>query len=234
MTLIGLGHQARQGKGEVAAYWKSLQPKLTVYAFADELKLYCKEHHDELEPLWQLANQTQQKPGWKEDPIYGCTAILQWYGTNVARKADPDVWVKALDTRLSRENPEIAVITDVRFPNEAEYLREKGGFLVKVVRLNKDGTQYVDPQRDPNHASEIALEGYEDWDYVIEVKEDDFRGLKAKAIGVWNLVTDNYIAYPEPEVYTLTTKDFFAQYGDTFGFVDEYEFGDSDGTGFKS
>ncbi len=169
-TIIGLGYKARQGKNYVANYMQEYNPQVQIYAFADELKLYCKEHHNELEPQWQLAHQTKAHPAWKADAIYGCTPILQWYGTDVARKENPNVWVQALDKRLSREAPEIAVVTDVRFENEAKYIKEKGGYLVQVIRRNADGTQFVDSGRDPNHISETALDAYGGFDFIIEAK----------------------------------------------------------------
>ena len=39
-------------------------------------------------------------------------------------------------------------------------------YYVKVVRYNADDTPYYDPDRDPNHPSEIDLEGVEP-DYLI-------------------------------------------------------------------
>jgi len=200
MLLIGLGYKARQGKNFVANYMQQYwikDPGCTVklYAFADELKLYCKEHHNELVPKWQLANQTKQYPTRKEDPIYGCTPILQWYGTDVARKADPDTWVKALNARISRENPEIAIVTDVRFPNEAAYIKQNGGFMVEVRRY-KDGIQFIDAGRDPKHVSETALDGYEGWDYAIECQDGNLTDLKSKSIGVLNATTQG-IRYVE-------------------------------------
>jgi len=102
---------------------KEVEPSVQFYSFADELKQYCKEHHDELVSQWQLANQTKQLPIAKEDPIYGYTAILQWFGTEVMRKKNPDYWVHALADKIEFEKPEIAVITDVRFPNEAAWVK---------------------------------------------------------------------------------------------------------------
>jgi hypothetical protein len=189
MILIGLGHKCRQGKNYVADFMKAQDQRIKIYAFADELKLYCREHHDELVPQWQLANQTKQLPAKKDDPIYGYTPILQWYGSNVARKQDPDVWVKALSRRLSEEVPEVAVIADVRFPNEAEFIKKAGGFLAEVIRLKAEGEQYIDSGRDPNHISETALNNYDGWDFIIMAKDGDLKSLKQKSIGVLNLAT---------------------------------------------
>lgn len=187
MIVIGLGHKARQGKDYVSNYMKEALPSLvTLYSFARELKLYCKEHHNELLAQWQLANQTKQIPACKDDPIYGYTRILQWYGTDIARKENPNHWVDAVAERIKSEDPEIAIITDVRFPNEAEYVKENGGYTVEVRRLVKDEDklyQYIDPSRDPKHPSETALDDY-NYDFIISVRDGDLDSLKAKALGV--------------------------------------------------
>jgi hypothetical protein len=91
--------------------------------------------------------------------------------------------VDAAAERIAGDNPEIAIITDVRFPNEAAYVKENGGYTVDVVRRLEDGTQYLDPGRDPKHPSETALDDYT-FDYVISVRDGDLVSLKAKALAV--------------------------------------------------
>jgi hypothetical protein len=188
MTLIiGIGNKARQGKDYVANYMQEALPSsVCIYNFARELKLYCKEHHYELLPAWQFAHTTKQMPGHKEDPIYGYAPILQWVGVE-KRKENPDYWVEKVAAKIAEVNPEIAVIADVRFPNEAAYVKENGGYTVNVSRRLPDGTQMLDTSRDPNHISEIALSDYE-FDYYISVQDRDLGSLKRNAILVLNLI----------------------------------------------
>ena len=221
MILIGLGHKARQGKNYVANYMKEALESITLYAFADELKLYCKAHHDELLPKWQLALQTKQQPAQKDDPIYGYTPILQWYGTDVARKQDPDTWVKALAARVEKEKPHVALITDVRFPNEANYIKARGGYLVDVIRRKLDGSQYLDPSRDPNHPSETALDEYLGFDYVITERDGNLEGLKAKS-----LIVLSSILRQEGDKLVANSG------GDLNHLLDSHS-SDSDATGYK-
>jgi hypothetical protein len=189
MIVIGLGHKARQGKNYVANYMVEANPSIKLYAFADELKLYCRENHDTLLAQWQLAQQTKKMPAQKDDPIYGYTPILQWYGTEIARKADPNVWVKKLASRIETEKPDMAIITDVRFPNEADFVKSyEKGFLVDVIRRKADGSQYLDPSRLSTHPSEVALDDYEGWDFIITERDGNLQGLRAKSIGVLNIV----------------------------------------------
>ena len=60
--------------------------------------------------------------------------VLQLWGTEVARKAfHDDTWIASLENKLSKAHNDI-VITDVRFPNEIQAVRNAGGIVIRVVR----------------------------------------------------------------------------------------------------
>ena len=60
--------------------------------------------------------------------------VLQYWGTEVCRKAfHDDIWIAALEARLSRRSDN-TVISDVRFPNEITSIRNAGGKIVWVKR----------------------------------------------------------------------------------------------------
>ncbi len=91
--------------------------------------------------------------------------ILQWWGTDVRRKEDPDYWVKKLGQSfdaLPETEGKVIIIDDIRLPNEAEFVRERAGFLVRVQ-------PYAGWKPGPyaNHKSETALDNYNKWDMVI-------------------------------------------------------------------
>jgi hypothetical protein len=52
------------------------------------------------------------------------------------RQLSPDFWLRVMALRL--ESPGLAqenvVISDVRFPNEAEFITSRGGIVVRVLR----------------------------------------------------------------------------------------------------
>jgi len=76
---------------------------------------------------------------------------LQRLGTESVRALDETFWIRALEARLdAAETP--VVVTDVRFPNEAEAIAARGGWIVRVVR---PGAPEV-----LEHASESALDLY--------------------------------------------------------------------------
>jgi len=62
--------------------------------------------------------------------------VLQYWGTEVCRRAfHDDIWIAALEARLSRRSDN-TVISDVRFPNEIASIRNAGGRIVWVRRGN--------------------------------------------------------------------------------------------------
>ena len=120
-------------------------------------------------------------------PDWGMTyrELLQKLGTEIMRdKVHPNVWVNALfadyhptpnksmDESFMEQfvtgSSEIHytlpnwIITDMRFPNEMDAVKARGGITIRVNRTNR----WNKPQ-DIEHASETALDNHE-FDYVID------------------------------------------------------------------
>jgi hypothetical protein len=85
--------------------------------------------------------------------------LMQLLGTECGRNLiHPNIWVNAV-MRNYRFSPSINwIITDVRFPNEAKAVIDRGGLL---FRIERPGIPLLD------HASETALDQYDDWNEVI-------------------------------------------------------------------
>lgn len=68
------------------------------------------------------------------------------------------------------------IITDVRFPNEVEAIKRKGGIIIRVNRFSwvkeqeKQILKEVWNYKVEEHESEVALDNYKDFHYVIENK----------------------------------------------------------------
>lgn len=99
------------------------------------------------------------------DPYWNMTPrhVLQYVGTELFRSWIPDIWVRAAMRRIMNARElggwQRVVITDVRFPNEANVILEQGGLVWKVHRPGLPA--------DDLHASETALDDYRRWSHVI-------------------------------------------------------------------
>jgi len=92
-----------------------------------------------------LEGRTKESRAWREqvDPWWSKRLdmpnltprlVLQLWGTEVARKAfHDDTWIASLENKLNKAHNDI-VITDVRFPNEIQAVRDAGGIVIRVVR----------------------------------------------------------------------------------------------------
>lgn len=58
--------------------------------------------------------------------------FLQIVGTEVVRQFHPDTWLRSFEYRT--RSYERVVCTDVRFNNEAEFIRQRGGMILHIVR----------------------------------------------------------------------------------------------------
>lgn len=73
-------------------------------------------------------------------------AFLQYFGTDVMRSYNDNIWI---DSTLGKGCDNV-IVSDVRFKNEADAIRSRGGIIVKVERA---GYESFD-----EHISEVELE----------------------------------------------------------------------------
>jgi len=115
---------------------------------------------------------------------YGKTAreFLQTFGTDIMRSIKDTVWVDYTIKKITQEQSSVAIIPDVRFPNEVDAIHNAGGI---VIRLTRD--VFSD-----SHKCESALDADKfDWnkfDYTINNNETVFeliRTLETKQ-NIWS------------------------------------------------
>lgn len=159
--IIGLTGYAGSGKDTVRAILEE-RHDFDGIAFADSIR-------DMLAALFDTCG---VKPDWmtdrnlKEEPIpeFGVSyrQMAQELGTGWGRALHQDFWLKIAAAKIAmyrQYNSPGVVISDCRFPNEAEWIKAQGGVIWKIIRPG------VEPVR--AHASEdlIATLPY---DYVID------------------------------------------------------------------
>lgn len=107
--------------------------------------------------------------------------MLQFWGTNYRRTFHGEnYWViktkQKIDNLRKSGFEGIVILPDTRFKNEVGFAYAEDGLFVDVVCLLPDGKQYITPDRDPKHQSEIELDGQQ-CDYVIIAQKGDIPGL---------------------------------------------------------
>jgi hypothetical protein len=97
---------------------------------------------------------------------------LQYLGTDVRRKQDEQYWVKACLSSVP--SSDYVLITDVRFPNEADAIVNTGGVMIRlevsndIIKervKNRDGFKYSESAL--THPSEIALDNYDKFNLFV-------------------------------------------------------------------
>ena len=77
--------------------------------------------------------------------------VLQYVGTNIFRKMYNNVWVDATLRLIQEEQPELAIIADVRFPNEVEGIQKAGGKVIRLTRSPIEDSHNSETELDKEH-----------------------------------------------------------------------------------
>ena len=155
MLIIGLAGKKRAGKDTAATYLKN-EFDLQNFSFAAPIRhvvanILGLSHEDALESFG------------KETPVSWLDGItprrmMQTLGTEWGRAIHPELWIRSLFKRMDaaekayeRKHAKIegAVISDVRFENECRAIKERGGYIVRLIRPQTETSD--------SHVSELAL-----------------------------------------------------------------------------
>lgn len=175
--LIGLGTQKQVGKDSFYKIICSNYPFLPIkrLAFADPLKMEIYSHM--LEPYGLPYDLIENKDISR--------LLLQSWGEFRRRTISPNYWVDRLAEQLIDVDKNIYVITDVRYENEAEFVKKNSGFLIKIVRGSDN---YQD-----SHSSEQSLLGYQGFDLVLE-NNSTFEKFEQDVLSVFkNNILDKFV-----------------------------------------
>ena len=183
--LIGLGYKKRSGKDTVGTMLSNMYG-FQILSFAQPLKELCSLMVEKYKGSRTFTEYAAQVSAWADryglhkkhyiyDKILNMDIPSEWFvpdesgkyrellqkvGTEVIRNSySPTFWIGALTLQMSKYKD--CVITDVRFPNEKDFV-EGRGYAVLVDR---------DTGLQDTHCSEKALDGAE-WSYIIDNNGD--------------------------------------------------------------
>ena len=127
---------------DISQLLESFRP-CKIYAFADVLKEFAVDvlglEYDQV----YGNNQEKNSPThllWENMPTgnnkgsMSGREVLQYFGSDICRKMYENIWFDACIRRIRKDNPELALISDVRFPNEIKGVQNEGGVVFGLPR----------------------------------------------------------------------------------------------------
>lgn len=179
---------------------RELWPYIKLYSFADGLKNICMEFFGlsveqvygtddqkntytpimwEDTPTWKKAQPLSYDKSQARGPMTS-RELMQYFGTNIMRKMYEPVHIRHTVNRILSEQSELAIVPDVRFPNEVEAIKQAGGAVIRLERSTlNDG-----------HESETALDKENfDWgnfDFVIDNSNNTTEDFCSQVESVFN------------------------------------------------
>lgn len=166
--IIAFSGRKQSGKSTAGEYVQclmySIDPKINVntYSFADPLKEICvdllgltpeqcwgsdEDKNSLTELLWQ------NMPGYTGNLTGQMTAreVMEYVGTKMFRKMKDNIWVEATLNEIKKDNADIALLLDNRFPNEVDPILEIGGYVIRLTRnpfnSNAEPEMALDPDK---------------------------------------------------------------------------------------
>ena len=128
--------------------------------------------------------------GWTPDSLMTARHVMQYVGTDIFRKMFEDVWVEATLRKIANEAPEVAIITDCRFPNEVMGTISVGGVVIYLTRAPFKGQD--------EHSSETALDpGNFDHALFSAKLNNDEMNIDEQNAALFQILTDLDILHPE-------------------------------------
>ena len=141
MKLVGLAGKARSGKDTIAHMWAN-ERRTKRYALADPVRAAASAMFNL--PLDTFTGDNPDRE--KVNDFWGISPrrMLQLVGTECGREVfRADIWTKNAEIQLNMTRGmnhydpipvEYFMVTDIRFEDEAAWIRQQGGIVIHVLR----------------------------------------------------------------------------------------------------
>lgn len=155
--IIGVAGNANSGKDTLADYIIANKNNSFVkHAFAKPIKDIMIKHLG-----FTYLQCYDQKYKQIEDDFWGMTPrdVMLLIGTKMFRENwRYDFWVKLMEKKIIDNQEQNIIISDVRFPNEAEMIKSHGGKIIVVERPNNPiKVNHVSEQGLPNELVDYTI-----------------------------------------------------------------------------
>ena len=175
MNRIVIGVSGKLGVGKdfisnIIEQHLSINHKVIRLAFADLLKILTMIEYDiSFDRVYVKKDEESRQ-------------LLQNIGAEY-RKKSLDFWIKGIDSQINifqHKGFDAFIITDVRYQNEADYIKSIGKLIRIVAPIRNQIKLEEESNNNPdikNHLSETDLDNYE-FDYIIKNDPDDVIDIK--------------------------------------------------------
>ena len=158
-----------------------LWPYIKVYHFADPLKemainlfgmnpghVYGSDD-DKNQPTnisWDTVPNNDNKTG-----LMTVREFLEYFGTKIVRQIKNNAWSEYSLNKILAEQSQIAIVPDVRFPNEVKAIKDAGGIVVRLTR------NVFNSSAEPETALDENKFDWSNFDLVIDNSNTTLNGL---------------------------------------------------------
>jgi len=104
--------------------------------------------------------------------------LLQFWSQFAKELYGPGYWIQKLNTQLNAMyGTDVILVTDLRHANEAEYIKSRGGIIVRIERVGLAS--------DDDHVTETEMDTYAGFDFVVQARtlvelNDGMKGVASK------------------------------------------------------
>jgi hypothetical protein len=211
ILFIGIGHTKQQGKDTFAGFLCEHLNRLanrvgyatscvTTTHFAAPIKQLCRscfglnyEQTDgteaEKNSLTDLCER-DLRPDCPTNEVLTAREVMQQTGS-IIRGAMDNIWTMAPFRRSYPSDTKFVIIPDLRFPDEVEAIKSRGGLVIRMVRPGHF-------TKADNHISETALNDFHAWDAVV-YNASTLQRLDDVARQMSNLIFNEMAVDPDPD-----------------------------------
>ena len=200
--IVGFGCTARSGKDECVQTILRERPDYNIVQinFADGLRtevlrsvaaLVVAQDCSVQEAMQYLCRKegVAYDPNAPRDNVYFLGKNRPLYASwgQRRRDEDPNYWIRIWRDKVDASEADVVLVSDLRYPNEAETIENMLGTTVRVSRVGYGG---LSPEQ-AAHPSETSLDDY--WfDYEISVHDGELTKLQKKALKVFDEIMETW------------------------------------------
>lgn len=174
---------------------RELWPYVKIYHFADSLKNICvklfgmsleqaygtdEDKNTNTDMLWENMPENHNN----QTGYITARDFMQHFGTNIIRKMKDSAWVDATISLINNEESQVAIIPDVRFPNEVNAIHKAGGIVIRLTRNIHNSDHRCETALDPD------VFGWEQFDFILDNNERSIKHLSeelSKLSRIWSI-----------------------------------------------